>query len=161
LKQRLLFLNILLLGLIVVAGGHLRRLILETERREQLVHNTRVEAPPAKTVPATPVVEKVQAASYFDIAQRLLFSRDRNPNVEITPPPPPPPVPPLPFLRGVLMIGGPPVAMLREAKGGSDRGYRPGEKIGEFTVAAISNSTGAARRSSRRSMNCRIRRERR
>ncbi len=79
------------------------------------------------------------AAEYLDVAQRTLFTKDRNPNVIVEPlpaPPPPPPVPPLPVYRGQMSIGDQPVVFL--ATGPADeKGYRKGDTAGKFKVVAF------------------------
>ena len=49
-------------------------------------------------------------------------------------------MPAFPLAYGVLMIGDPPTVMLSEAKGKRQRGYRPGDQVGEFKILAV---TGA------------------
>ncbi len=71
-----------------------------------------------------------------------LFSKDRNPNVILDPvvPPPEKPVPPFPVARGVMLWGGvPPTVVLADKAGGQQRGYHPGEKIGEWKIVSIDN----------------------
>jgi hypothetical protein len=84
-----------------------------------------------KNQPETPV----RAASYFEVAEKMLFSRDRNPTVVAEgPPPEKKPMPPLPNAFGVMNLGDGPVAFLA-LKGEPQRGYRVGETIGEFKLA--------------------------
>lgn len=118
----------------------LKKLLDETRKREALVRSSAPVLPSAKPVAAAAIVEKTTPANYFDIAARLLFSRDRNPGVEPPPPPAPPQIPAFPLAYGVLMIGDPPTVMLSEAKGKPQRGYRPGDRVGEFKILAV---TGA------------------
>ena len=85
--------------------------------------------PPAETPP-------LRAASYFEVAEKMLFSRDRNPAVVIDVVAERP-MPPLPLAYGVMDLGEGPVALLA-MKGEAQRGYRLGEVIGEFKLVAAS-----------------------
>ncbi len=139
-RGRLFIINLLLLACIAGAAMELKKLLDETRKREALVRSSAPVLPSAKPVAAAAIVEKTTPANYFDIAARLLFSRDRNPGVEPPPPPAPPQIPAFPLAYGVLMIGDPPTVMLSEAKGKPQRGYRPGDRVGEFKILAV---TGA------------------
>lgn len=139
-RGRLFLINLLLLACIAGAAMELKKLLDETRKREEMVRANSPKLPAAKAVAASPNVEKTTPANYLDIATRLLFSRDRNPVVEPPPPPAPPQIPPFPLAYGVLMIGDPPTVMLSEAKGKPQKGYRPGDRVGEFKIVAV---TGA------------------
>ena len=139
-RGRLFIINLLLLACIAGAAMELKKLLDETRKREALVRSSAPVLPSAKPVAAAAIVEKTTPANYFDIAARLLFSRDRNPGVEPPPPPAPPQIPAFPLAYGVLMIGEPPTVMLSEAKGKPQRGDRPGDRVGEFKLLAV---TGA------------------
>ena len=136
-RGRLFIINLLLLACIAGAAMELKKLLDETRKREALVRSSAPVLPSAKPVAAAAIVEKTTPANYFDIAARLLFSRDRNPGVEPPPPPAPPQIPAFPLAYGVLMIGDPPTVMLSEAKGKPQRGYRPGDRVGEFKILAV------------------------
>ena len=139
-RGRLFLINLLLLACIAGAAMELKKLLEETQKREETVRANSPKLPTAKGVAAAPNVEKTTPANYLDIATRLLFSRDRNPVVEPPPPPAPPQVPAFPLAYGVLMIGDPPTVMLSEAKGKPQKGYRPGDRVGDFKIVAV---TGA------------------
>ena len=81
----------------------------------------------------------VKAAGYIDIAQKMLFSKDRNPTVVVEPPPPPKPkpMPPLPVFHGLVDIGDGLTAIMSEKPGAQHRDYRPGEQVGEFKLVAL------------------------
>jgi hypothetical protein len=93
--------------------------------------------PPFATLPTAPPVQPV---GYADIAEKMLFSRDRNPVVvvETAPPPPPKPMPPLPVLYGVMDLDGP-TAIVAEKAGAPNRELRPGQTIGEFKLLAVNS----------------------
>jgi hypothetical protein len=88
---------------------------------------------------ALPAVQPVVPASYLEIAQKMLFSKDRNPDVlvEAVPPPPPRPMPALPRFHGVMNLGDGPSAILSEKPDAQQREYRAGETIGEFKLLAV------------------------
>jgi len=82
----------------------------------------------------------VVPASYLEIAQKMLFSKDRNSQVIVDPPKPPEPpkpLPPLPSVSGMMDIGDGPTVVMSEKRGGHARGVRPGETIGEFKLVAV------------------------
>lgn len=136
--SRLFLLNLVLLGAVVAAAVELKNRYEETERRVELVKNTPLQYLPPGTYPSLPKTEKLVPANYFDIASRLLFSRDRNPNVIVTPPPEKV-MPPLPVAYGVLLISNPPILFLSSQRGQPQKGYRPGDRIGEFTIRAFNS----------------------
>lgn len=135
-KRRLVWINLALFALLCALGIVLRERWLEAQRREREIlaatltpgtaklANAKVE-PPAPT----------RAASYFEVAEKMLFAKDRNPTVVVEVAQAKP-MPPLPAAFGVMDIGQGPVVFLAE-KGGSQRGYKPGDTIGEFKLAAI------------------------
>jgi hypothetical protein len=131
-------LNLLLLAGAATAGWRLRIEWLAAKERERALANRPVKpVPPPPFVPLPPAPE-VRPVGYADIAQKMLFSKDRNPVVVVeTPAPPPPkPMPPLPQLLGVMNIDGP-TAILSEKEGAPQREVRPGEPIGAFKLVAV------------------------
>ena len=144
-KRRLWLLNVVLLVALVLLGHTLRQHWQESEARKTKLVNTKV--PPAPVPPTTPrpLVPRLQPNSYLDVAQKVLFSRDRNPDVIPPPPPAPPaptPVPPFPVAHGVMIWGDvPPTIILstKEAKG-EQRAYRAGDTVGEFEIASLDDT---------------------
>jgi hypothetical protein len=140
-KRKLLLTNMILLALAVAGAVRLRREWIETRAREQAVLRKRI--PPAAPPPmaALPAVAPVKAADYSDIAQKMLFSRDRNPVVVVEPPPKekPIPMPALPLFHGVLNLGDGPMAIMSEGPKGPHRDYQPGDKVGAFKLVAVNN----------------------
>jgi len=140
-KRKLLFANLALLALAVAGGVHLRREWVEARAREQAMLRKRIPpAPPPRLAPL-PAVEPVKAAGYNDIAQKMLFSKDRNPVVVVEPPPPPKPIPmpALPLFHGLLDLGEGPMAIMSDGPKGPHRDYQPGDKVGAFTLVAVDN----------------------
>lgn len=133
-------LNVLLLAAIAGAAMEWKKLLMETAKREEIVRTSGPVMPLPKPVASVPPVEKTTPADYFDVAARLLFSRDRSPVVEPPPPPAPPQMPAFPLAYGVLMIGEPPIVMLSPARGQAQKGYRPGDTIGDFKIARVTGT---------------------
>lgn len=138
-KRRLLLANLVLIALSVAAAVHLRREWMDANARQQAILQRKVKpgAPPPMT--PLPPAESVKAAGYSEIAQKTLFSKDRNPTVVIEPPAPPPPkpVPALPLFHGLVDLGEGPMAIMSEGPKAPHRDYRPGEQVGPFTLVAI------------------------
>ena len=139
-KRKLIALNVVLVALVAAAAWRLR--VEWTQARqhegEVLQGKPRPAQPPVYVPMDTP--KPLVAGQYFDVAGKDLFSRDRNPTVVIptpTPPPPPPPMPKLPVLRGMMNIGGVSAIMSEDPKA-IPKEYKPGDKIGEFTLVALS-----------------------
>lgn len=141
-KRKLLLANLALLGLSVAGGVHLRREWTEARDSEQKVLRKRIQPAPPPPIARLPVTEPVKAAGYNDIAQKMLFSKDRNPVVVIEAPPPPKPVPmpALPLFHGVVDFGDGPIAIMSEGPKGPHRDYQPGDKVGAFKLVAVNNA---------------------
>jgi hypothetical protein len=139
LKRKLLLLNLGLAILIAAVVVHLRREWMESRAREWVVLQQRIKPAPAPPVIPLPPAETVKAASYRDIAEKMLFSKDRNPTVivEAPAPPPPKPMPPLPVFHGVLNLGDGPTAIMSEKPGAAHRDFRPGDQVGAFKLVAL------------------------
>jgi hypothetical protein len=136
LKRRLWLLNVVLAGLLGLTCWRLRENYLQARVREQRLLGQAVPAAGKPLVTPTPAPQPVAATSYIDIAQKLLFSRDRNPTVVIEVAPPKP-MPPLPLAHGLMAFGDEPTLILSEKAGARQRGYRPGETIGEFKLIGV------------------------
>jgi hypothetical protein len=142
LRRKLWLLDIALLALVVLAGTALRGRWVEGRGREEALLKRIVPVPPPPPIAPLPTISPSTASQYIDVAQHMVFSRDRNPNVILdppAPPPPPKPMPDLPVAYGVLNLGAGPMAILSEKSGAEHRGYKAGEKIGEFKVYALNN----------------------
>jgi hypothetical protein len=138
--KRLLLWNFLLAVCATAGIYELRKEWIETRAQEQVILLRRPAAPKVDAPPVPLKPAPFQAMSYNDVAQKTLFSKDRNPNIEIVappPPPPPPPMPALPKVYGVLGLPSGPVAIMSEKSGSPQAKVRTGEHIGEFTVAKL------------------------
>jgi len=129
------------LALIVAAAAvawHGRTVWRQAEAKRQ-----RLDAPvkpatvtplPAQAKPETP-----QAVKYSDVANKNLFSKDRNPTVVIEPPKPAEvkKMPPLPVLYGVLGLPSGTRAIMSEKRGDPSRPVRAGDTVGEFKIVSL------------------------
>ncbi len=134
-KRKLLLLNIVLLALVVALGYDLRRRWRENRAREEAVLRLQIKPSPAPLAPPVEAIRPIAPAGYEEVAQKMLFSRDRNPNVEIVVAPPQP-MPPLPPAYGFMNLGGTPTVILGE-KPGVQRAFRPGDPIGPFKLLSV------------------------
>jgi hypothetical protein len=141
LRRRLLLLNLLLAAAICWAGWQLRRDWLAAHERVQATARQTVKPQPPPALGISKPAQPVAATAYSEIAQKMLFSKDRNPNVVVeVQAPPPKPMPPLPLLHGVMYLGDSPTAILSGGKTNPEQvGVRPGESFGEFKLVDVSN----------------------
>lgn len=148
-NRKLVVLNVLLAALLVWLGVQIRAAWMESKAREAAALQRQAKPATPATPPPVAGVEPVQAANYQDVAQRTLFSQDRDSTVILepppTPPPPPPPppekpVPPLPSYHGQMSFGAAPVILLSTEKL-PQKSYRQGDKVGEFQIAEFDSDT--------------------
>lgn len=132
------------LALLALAGTLVWQ--LRAHWRTTVSHQREVlaQTPPPKPVippPPPPAVKTATPGEYIDVAQKTLFSRDRNPNpIEdpppaAPPPPPPKPLPPMPVYRGQIAIGEP--VLILSLQGADQKSYRAGEEVGPFKLVAF------------------------
>jgi hypothetical protein len=144
-NRKIVFLNVLLLAILVWLGLQLRASWLESKAREAAVLARTAKPGQPMPPPSVPGVNPAVPAEYIDVAQRMLFSKDRDSNVIIEPPPPPPPppaekpVPPLPSYYGQMSIGEP--VILLSVDRAPQKSYHVGDKAGEFIIAAFDRDT--------------------
>lgn len=136
-RRKLLAWNLALAALLTAAGFELHRKWRDAREREERVLRQPPGSRPAPVGPAATPEQPVEAAAYLDVAERLLFARDRNPNVVIEEAPPKP-QPPLPVAHGVMDLGSGPTALLSEKPGASQRGYLAGDRVGDYTLVSVS-----------------------
>jgi hypothetical protein len=136
--RRLIFLNLALL----IAAGALGRVLLlrwrDAQARERAIFTQAARAKAVLAPPPLPVPPAVMASNYLVVAQQMLFSKDRNPNVAVEAPPPPkpkPPLPALPFYFGQMNFGEPTVLM--SVGNGDQKSYRAGDKVGPFELVSF------------------------
>ncbi len=139
-KQRLLLLNVVLAAAICAAGWQLRVSWLAAQQRKQVMFRQTIKPLPAAPLATSSPAGPVSAASYSEIAQKMLFAKDRNPDVVVElQPPPPKPMPPLPVLHGVMYLASGPTAILSDRANPAYVSVVPGENFGEFKVVEVSN----------------------
>jgi len=137
-NRKLILLNLVLLAIAGWLGWTLRLRWLDAQARERAIFDQAARAKTILPPPPVPQVQPVTPAEYIDVAQRMLFSKDRNPNVVIeTPPPKPEPkMPALPFYFGQMAFGDP-IVLLSTTSNGDQQAYHAGEKIGPFQVVSF------------------------
>lgn len=135
-RKKLILLDLVLVALVAVTAMRVRDRWLEARKREGVVLRVPVKPAPAPPFSAIAKTEPVSPAQYVEIAQKYLFSPDRNPTVVIEVAPPKP-MPPLPLLRGIMDFGRGRTAILSAKKGAPSQGYRAGDTIGEFTLVSV------------------------
>lgn len=143
-NRKIIALNLALLALLGTLGWMLRAHWRETRAQELATLAKAAAAKAQLPPPSLPPPEAVVPATYLEVAQKTLFSKDRNPNVIIeTVPPPAPkpeePPPPWPEYHGQMGLGDP-VAFLSVEKGGQ-KGFHAGEKVGPFKLVAFDRET--------------------
>ena len=132
-KRKLAILNLLLCSFIAAAGWQLRQMSLTAGNRDQKVLKQQLRASTSQPLPPTPGAQPLAAAVYGDIAQRMLFAKDRNPTVVVDEAPPKP-MPPLPTVYGVIQFTDGPTVIMKEKQGSPERGVHLGEQVGEFRL---------------------------
>lgn len=135
--KRLTALNLVLL-LLTAAG--VWRLVHRAQQRSSaerafLARTVEPATAPIVALPEPPT--PVRPADYLEIAQQLPFHPERNPEVIIEAPAPKP-MPELPRFYGIMNFGGGPRVVLAPAPGQPQKSYQPGDRIGDFTLQAIS-----------------------
>jgi len=142
LTRKLMVFNLLLVAVSALLAVQIRREWRFAQAREQAFLRKTLKLTPAR--PLTPFLKPspLMASNYAGVAEKNLFSQDRNSNVIVDPPPPvqEKPVPAFPVARGVMLWDGvPPTVVLSEKSGGAQRGYHPGDTIGQWTIVSIDN----------------------
>lgn len=134
-NRRIAFLSVALLALAGSLSWLLRQKWIEAQSHERAVLEQAARSRLLPPLPPAPTVTPASPAAYVDVAQKTLFSSDRNPNVQVDPPkppPPPPPMPALPVYYGQMHFNTPVVIL---AIGKQDqKSYAIGDKVGEFLL---------------------------
>lgn len=138
-RPKLIALNgLLVLALAATAWqGRVRWQEARALRRTTLNVPVKPMAPPP-LAPA-PQPEAAVAAKYADVADKNLFSKDRNANIIVDPPKVeiPKPMPSLPVVYGVMGLPSGTRAIMSEKTGSPSTTIRAGDGIGDFKVAAL------------------------
>jgi hypothetical protein len=137
-NRKALLLDLALVALAAALAWQIRQRWLEGQARERAIFTAAIHhlivLPPPPVAPLKPVT----GGEYIEVAQKMLFAKDRNPNVPIEPPPAPKPKPPLPALPsyyGQMAIGDP--VVLLASSNGEQKSYRVGDKVGPFLLASF------------------------
>ena len=111
----------------------------EAQARRNATFNVKQGAASVLPPAVLPKPEVAPPARYADVAQKNLFSKDRNPDVVIEPPKveAPKPMPPLPVVYGVLGLPSGMRALMSEKPGLTGQAVRVGDNIGEFKLVAL------------------------
>ena len=132
-NKKLLALNVALSLLVVWGVVELNGRIGEASGRYGILNPSQPpREPPSFDSPQAP--SKVRPGDHQSIVQRLLFSPDRSPDVEVEPPPPPAPVvrPAFPLLVGVMELGEGPIALMAPDVETPATPVEVGERVGEY-----------------------------
>jgi len=136
-KRRLLVLNALLVGLLILGGAELYARWLQAETRLARLDEVAPDAvPPAAADPAR--ARPIRAGSYLAVVDRMLFTPDRNPIVEVEEPE----VvveqrPDLPRLDGLVDFGDGPTALMAADASGKPEWLSVGGKVGDFVFNGV------------------------
>jgi hypothetical protein len=142
-NRRILLLSVALVALAGSLGWLLRQKWLEAQAHERGVLNQPAHLRAVPPPPSAPLAAPVSPADYLEVAQKMLFSKDRNPNVVVDPPPPPKPEPPMPALPvywGQMSFGDP-VVILTAAQAPEQKSYHAGDKVGDFKLLAFDSDS--------------------
>jgi len=139
--RRLWLLNSVLAVALFLLGHALWSRWEDEQARKNEVANRKIVSDPVQSTPPRPVVPKLEPNAYIDVAKKVLFAKDRSPDVIPEPPPPPPPEPKppaFPVAHGVMIWGDvPPTIILSTDSKGEQRSYQAGDKVGEFEIASL------------------------
>jgi hypothetical protein len=138
LNRKLILLNLVLIALAGLLFWRLRTRRIELRAHERAMFAQKAHAAPVLPPPAATPPKPVTPAEYIEVAQKTLFTKDRNPTVIIEVPPkkPDPPIPPLPSYHGQMAIGEPVVFLSADSSAGQ-KSYHAGETVGKFKVVSF------------------------
>jgi hypothetical protein len=139
LKRKLIALDLALVAAIGAASWKLRQDWVSLRAREHKLHERPVKGSQPPVLNVAPAPQPVAAVGYAEIAQNMLFSKDRNPDVVIEPEPAPKPkpMPPLPVLYGVMNLLDSTTVVMSENAASPHHGVRVGGQIGPFKLVAV------------------------
>jgi hypothetical protein len=140
-NRKVIAIDLALVALAAALGWQIRERWMEGAARQHEMITAAARRMAVLPPPPLAALKPVTAAEYLDVAQKMLFSKDRNPNVIIEPPAPKPkpPLPALPEYYGQMAIG-PPVVVLA-APSSPQKSYHVGEKVGPFQIEAFDSET--------------------
>jgi hypothetical protein len=140
-KTRLRILNLVIVAVCGLAVWQMRANHIEHQSRLDQTFSVQLPEAQAAELAIDPLPAAPPAAEYSEIAMRMLFAQDRNPNVVEEKPPAPEPKkrPDLPVLLGIMNLGDGNEAMMSETAGGAQASYKDGDTIGEFKIVKIAS----------------------
>ena len=135
--RRLLLLNTLLAGMLILGAVELYRQVIEADARyERLEAFADPKQPPE--FPAPPDPDPARPADFMPVVDRLLFSPDRNAEVVVeTVAPEIAPRPPLPQLSGLVDFGGGPTVLMTADSAKPPVWLAVGDKVGDFIYEGV------------------------
>lgn len=139
-SRKLILLNLALAVALFFVARVLHDRWEEGKARREKVVGVKIVPAPVQPLPPRPMVQPLAATAYVDVAQKVLFSKDRNPDVIPPPPPPPAPppkIPPFPAAHGVMLWPNVAPSIILSVGNGEQGVYRVGDKVGEFEIAGI------------------------
>lgn len=136
-RKKLLLLNALLLGVLILGAAELYRAYLDARGRYELLDRfTDARQPPGFPPPGDP--RAVRQADYMPIVERLLFFADRNPIVVVEAPEVEEVVrPALPILSGLVDFGDGLSALMSPAANVQPEWIKVGDKVGEYVFNGL------------------------
>ena len=136
-SRKIILLNLTMIALAGTLVWQARKHYFELKAHEREVLQRSVKAQPVLPPPAVQPPQPVTAMQYTDVAQKTLFSRDRNPTVvvEVPAPKPEPPMPALPVYYGQMNLGDPVIFL--SIRGDAQKRFHAGEKVGDFKLVSF------------------------
>jgi hypothetical protein len=136
-KRKLLLLNTVLFGLFVLGAAELYSRYLQAEARYERV-DAAERVVPLPEYPAPGEQPAVRPAQYMPVVERMLFTKDRNPVVEVVVEETPVEQrPDLPLLAGLADFGDGPRALMAAASDGRPDWVKAGDKVGPFVFEGL------------------------
>jgi hypothetical protein len=136
-SRKIILLNLALLALAGTLIWQARRHYLDIKAHQREILQRAVQARPVLPPPTMPAQQPVSPVQYSEVAQKDLFTKDRNPIVIIEPPQPKPepPMPALPAYFGQIDLGDPVIFL--STRGGDQKRFRAGDKVGDFQLVSF------------------------
>lgn len=136
-KRKLLLINAVLFGALLLGASELYSRWLQAESRYARVEQAE-RVVPLPEYPAPGQQPAVRPAEYMPVVERMLFSKDRNPIVEVVVEEAPVEQrPDLPLLAGLADFGDGPRALMAAASNDTPQWIKTGEKVGAFVFEGM------------------------
>ncbi|MEZ5396277.1 MAG: hypothetical protein R2724_26210 [Bryobacterales bacterium] len=136
-KRKLLLINAMLFGLFVLGASELYSRWLEADARFARIDQAE-RVVPLPEYPAPGAQAAVRPAEYMPVVDRMLFSKDRNPVVEVVVAEAPVEQrPDLPLLAGLADFGDGPRALMAAASNDTPQWIKTGDKVGAFVFEGL------------------------